>query len=130
MAYLNDWGVNGIYRIFTGKISGDEIIQAVLEIEGDQRFDELDYIINDFRQVDDYIISERDITTIVKIDNNAVKMNPQIRVAIVVTLDSLQEWAKLYCQKMHNSPYECKVFSHMEEAEEWAVLSNNQTGRI
>ncbi len=126
MAYINDWRVKGIYRVFIGEVSGDEIVEAVLEIEGDQRFDDLDYIINDFRRVDKYEVSERDIKTIVKIDKHAVKINSKIRIAIVATHEPIHEWAKLYCNKMHDSPYDCEVFNSMEKAEKWALSSSSQ----
>jgi len=119
------WKVNILYRIFTGHVSGQEILASNLAIQGDSRFDDLRYVINDFTDITDFNITQQDISKIVAIDNAAAKSNPNIKIAIVTTLDPLQEWIKYYCQNVEDSLYECKIFGNVREAKNWATVVTN-----
>lgn len=119
MSYRNKWGEGGLYRKFTNNISGEEILAANLNIHGDPRFCDINYVINDFTHVVDFEITASGISKIVTIDNVASLTNPRLKIAIVATLDSLLNWINLYCERMHNQPYECKIFHNLDEAYTW-----------
>ena len=119
MPNVSTWEEKGLYRVFSGKISGEEVLQSNLDTHGDPRFDDLRYVINDFTQVSDFEVTESDIEIIAVVDDVAVLSNPKIKIALVVTLRSLLEWVGLYCEKMEDATYICGIFSTVEEARQW-----------
>ena len=48
MAYEIIWEPEGVIRQFSGNVSAREFIQSVEQVQGDSRYDEMRYIINDF----------------------------------------------------------------------------------
>ena len=119
MSYHNKWEAKGIYRKFTGIVSGQEVLLSNYAIQGDPRFDDIRYVINDFTEIVDFEVSTRDIDTIAAVDNAASISNPNIKVAIVATLEPLLLWAKRYCANMQGSPYECELFNSIDDAAKW-----------
>lgn len=119
MSHQNIWEKNGLYRIFTGKISGKEVMGSNLASHGNAHFDTIKYVISDFTQITEFEVSDDDISIIATIDNIAVKSNAELKIAIVVTLESLKIWVQLYCEKMQDSPYECKIFNSIGDARKW-----------
>ena len=119
MSYQNIWKENVLHRTFSEKTSAKEVLDSNLLIHGDSRFDRINYIINDFTQIDDFEVTEPEVREIVAIDNAAVNSKPRLKIAIVATLQPLLEWINLYCKKMESSSYECKIFSDKDDAHEW-----------
>lgn len=123
MAYQNKWGEKGLCRIFTDKVSGDDILDANLALHGDSRFDDISYIINDFSQIVDFQLSGMDIVKVATIDNVAALSKARLKIAIVATTDAVLDWVNLYCEKMVESPYECEIFSNLDCAYQWVSKS-------
>lgn len=119
MSYTNKWEKEGLYRIFTDKISGEEVLRSNLAIQGDARFDDIKYVLNDFTQTVEFEISDMDVNKIVATDGVAAISNARLKIAIVATLESLLDWIHLYCEKMQGSPFECNVFTNLDDAREW-----------
>lgn len=123
MAYQNEWHEKGLCRVFTEKVSGDEILDANLTLHGDSRFDDIRYVINDFTQIVGFDVSGMDIDKVATIDNVASLSKARLKIAIVATADSLLDWVHLYCAKMADSPYECEFFTNFDDAYQWALTS-------
>ena len=119
MPYTNKWEEDGLYRIFTDKISGEEILVSNLALQGDYRFDDIKYVINDFTEIVEFEVSDMDVTKIATIDNVAAIRHANMKIAIVATLESLLAWIYLYCEKMQDSPFECKIFDNLNDARKW-----------
>lgn len=121
MSYENRWEGEGLYRLYTNKITGKEVLESNLSIQGDSRFDNLRFIVNDFTDITEFEVSENDISKIVAIDNAAARSNANIKIAIVATNADLLEWIRLYSEKMENSSYKyIRIFDTIDEAYEWA----------
>lgn len=119
MAYLNTWKDKGLHRQFTNYITGKGVLDQNLSIQGDPRFDGLRYVINDFTQITDFDFTDVDIKRIVVMDNTAALSNPKIKIALIVILEPLLEWASIYCEYMKDSPYPCRIFDNMNDAKKW-----------
>lgn len=119
MAYQLNWEEKGLHKVYLNKTSGREILESNFKLQGDARFDDIRYVINDFTQVAEFELTEDDINIIVSVDDVASRSNAKIKIPIVVTLPSLLEWASMYCEKMQDSPYICGIFSTMEDARVW-----------
>lgn len=118
MAFENRWEQRGVHRKYDGAVSGRDLLLAVREVEGDSRFDELRYIINDFSTVTEQSITEQDIEEIAALDYAAAFTNPHIRLAIVTNDPTIQALAELYHEKS-DAPYLTQTFSALDSARSW-----------
>jgi len=119
LPYQNKWEHKGIRRVFTNKTSGKEIFWANLDLQKDSRFDDVNYVINDFTKLVDFEVSETEVDMITGSDDAASIKNTNIKIAIVATLEPFLVWVELYLEMMRNSPFECKVFSNVNDAYKW-----------
>ena len=119
MPYKNNWEESGLYRKFSGEISGREVLGSNLSIQGDCRYDEIKYVINDFTQIEKYDVCDTDIQLLANVDNVAAISKPNLKIAMVATLESLNDWTHKYCEKMQGSSYVCRVFGTIEDAYAW-----------
>lgn len=113
------WEATGLYRHFTNKINGQEVLNDNLNLQGDSRFDDIKYVINDFTDIADFDFSDIDIQKISITDKVASISNPTIKIAIITTIESLLVWIELYCKSMEGSLYDCKIFDNSEDAYKW-----------
>ena len=119
MPYENYWDEKGLHRKFTGNICGKEILDSNLSIQGDARFDEIKYVLNDFSLINKFKLTEHDINIISTIDNVAAISKKSLKIAIVTTDTELLKWAKLYLEMMQGSPYIAGVFDSYNDAHNW-----------
>jgi len=120
VAYENKWESNGVIKIFSGSIDGQQVLDSVISVEEDIRFDSVRYVINDFLRVADINISDGDVARIAAIDRAASITNPNIRIAVVTKDDRMRELAQRYGELMRNSPYQALLFESIGAAREWA----------
>ena len=116
MSYENIWKDNGLHRKFSGMITGQEILSSNLSLHGDDRFKDMSYIINDFTQIDNFMISDSDISKIASLDITVSVYSKQIKIIIVATNKNLVSWAELYLNEMKESSFECVIVEDLESA--------------
>lgn len=119
MAVQNNWEDKGLYRVFSGNISGREVLQANLAIQGDARFDNINYVVNDFLKIDGFDIDDSDISIIASTDNVAAVSNPNIKIAVVATLEPFLVWVRRYMEAMQDAVYPTELFSNLDDAYLW-----------
>lgn len=96
MPYSNIWEKKGVVKKFQGVVTGGELLQSVIDVEEDPRFDEIHYVLNDFLEMDDLVLSEKEISQIASIDKAAAISNPGILIAIVISSEEHRFWAFKY----------------------------------
>lgn len=116
MPYINEWKVKGLHRTFTGNITGKEVLIANLNVQGDARFDEIDYVLNDFSQIDSFNISEFHVSEVSTMDNVAAQVNNKFKIIIVATDEGFLKFVDMYLTQMKDSLIDCVVFNDMESA--------------
>lgn len=121
MAYEYIWEDNGLYRVFTGTTSGTEVLNSNLSIHGDPRFDEIDYVLNDFLSIDNFEVSDMDIKKIAHMDSVAELSKPTLKIAIITTHSELLEWVNKYLMCMKDATYICNIFSNIDDARQWCT---------
>lgn len=119
MPYKNTWEQRGVYRVFSGKITGEEILEAVQKVEADARFDKIKYVINNFLDVTEIDVSPKDIKIIAAIDTAAALSNSDIKIAQLATDPQIAALNVLYSEAAGSSPYPTKVFHTLEDARKW-----------
>lgn len=122
MGYEISWEPpNGVIKRHFGEVTGSEVVAAIAKTEGDERFDTLRYVINDFLDCTGLTVSPLEIVEIAAIDHAAAATNPNIRVAIVATHPAVVATANSYA----NDPlttYTTRIFSSMRAARSWLGL--------
>lgn len=118
MAYEIMWETGGVSKRFHGHVSDDELIQSLVQVESDPRFDSIRYVINDFLDVEGFTVSEDGVLMASAIDRGAAQSNPHIRIAVVTTDSQIHELARLYAASPVNA-YPTEVFLNDGEARCW-----------
>ena len=121
MSYINTWEKDGVYRKYSHRVTGQEVIQALQDVHGDAKFDYIRYVINDLLDVTEHHVTDKEIRTIAAFDNAAALSNPNIKVAVVATMSTIQDLASMYSELISTSPYACEIFTTIGEARAWAT---------
>lgn len=116
MPYKNEWKKKGLHRTFTGDITGKEVLIANLNIQGDSRFDEIDYVLNDFTGIDSFSISDSHVTEVSTMDNIAAQTNDRLKIIIVANDEGFLKFVDMYMEPMKDSLIDCILFHDMESA--------------
>lgn len=119
MPYTYEWEKNGVYRKFTGIISGEEILNSNFELQSDIRFSKIKYVINDFTAVTGHSIENRHTKAYAKNDDVISISVGKLKIAIIVIEKSLISLAELYKKEMKELLYDCEIFETIGEARNW-----------
>ena len=119
MPHTYTWESNGLYRNFTGVISGEEILESNFELQREPNFKCIDYIINDFRDVTGFEIKEAHTKAYAETDEIASYTKGNLKVAIVVTQEPLIALANNYREEMISKKFECDIFKTLSDARKW-----------
>lgn len=119
MAYEFVWEPEGVIRQFSGTVSAREFIRAVERVQGDARYDDMRYVINDFLAVAEPTFDEDAFTELAVLHYGAHASNPNCRVVFLTTDNAL---ASLVRKVLQNGPvvsYQTEVFPTLVEARDW-----------
>jgi hypothetical protein len=118
MSYAITWEPKGAVKRFFGKVTGSELIQGVVEIQRDVRFDSMRWVINDLLEVTEISCTTADIEQIAAMDIGAALTNKYIKVAVVATNPEIVGLAQHYADTTLNV-YPTRIFATHAEAKAW-----------
>lgn len=121
MAHSYNWESEGLYRKFTGEISGEEILISNFEIQSREEFVTIKYIINDFSDISGYTVNHTHTGIYARTDDIISDTKGKLKIAIIADKEEVIALAKNYRQKMKNSQFSCEIFKTLEEAKMWAA---------
>jgi len=119
MPYTIAWKTRGILWTFYGVLTGEDAMQANLDIYGDPRFDDLLYQIVDLSAVERFMVTPEDLDTAAALDDAATVTKPRLVVAVIAAKRDALTVAELYKSAMRVSRWKVRVFDSMEEARKW-----------
>lgn len=120
MPYTTHWTPQTITWTYTGKLTGDELIQSNMEVYGDPRFDDIRYQIVDLRAITQNLVEDSHMRTIAHLDMAAARSNPRIKIAVIANNSKGMEMSDTYINHTgHKSPWITKTFLTIEQANEW-----------
>lgn len=125
MKYINTWEPRGVYRKFSGLLTGALIREAVEKVEGDERFDKIRYVLNDYLDVTGMDVSDFELNAIAAIDSVAAIYNRNIKIAQVTTRQDIIGLVTNYDEKLQDNTYETRVFSTVADARKWLEDESN-----
>ena len=117
MAYELAWEDNGVYWKYSGKVAGNEIVDASTSIYGDPRFITLKYKFVDFLHAESVEIDNNQIALIAYQHLAAERANPYLKNAILIRHG--HKMAYKFADFFKNSSWEVKVFTDLDEANKW-----------
>jgi hypothetical protein len=120
MSYSITWETRGVYKKFSKIVAGAEFLRSSMIIQGDRRFDDIRYTINDFLGIDGHNITDHDILLFVGFARGAYATNPDVKIAVVTTDESIIELVKQSVEPPLSEPYPIEIFPSLEHARRWA----------
>lgn len=118
MPYKLFWETQGVVIVYTGHVSIGEVVEAIDQYHGDERFDELRYAIIDTLNITSTSITADHLVAVWSKDLGAEYSNPMLIKAFISTFPPLIEFAETY----RNAPiraYELEVFNNEHDARRW-----------
>ncbi|NWF36918.1 hypothetical protein [Mariprofundus sp. KV] len=119
MAYSSTWKSTGIYRIFSGLVSGSEILKSNLELYNDVRFNSARYIINDFAEISGHSIEASDLQAFASMDEMIAQEKHEFKIALVVPQAAYVGLANGLCELTNNKLFEYATFQTVDDALKW-----------
>lgn len=119
MPHSNTWQDHGLIRSFTGTVDGEEILESNFELHTNPKFNNADYVINDFSLVTDISINETHARAFSSVDKNLSHRKPTLKIALVVIHQEQRVLAEHYRQLMMDSSFQCEIFDTLVEAQAW-----------
>ena len=121
MPHETFWEQDGIYRKFTGQISGEEILSSNFDLQSDPRFLAIKYIINDFTDVTAHNIETNHTKVYAKTDDIASSSKGALKIALVVSRDDLMSLANQYKEEMKGKLFNCEIFNTLQDSRSWVI---------
>ena len=115
------WEPNGLYRKFSGEISGEEILESNFELQQHPKFESISYIINDFLDVTGFTIETLHTKIYAKTDEIVANTKLTLKVAIAVDQEALIALANNYREEMIGKSFECEIFKTVKDARQWVT---------
>ncbi|CAG0950374.1 hypothetical protein RHDC4_00041 [Rhodocyclaceae bacterium] len=118
MPFEIQWEPRGAYKRFHGFVAMDDLIQAAQRVEGDPRFDDIRYVINDFLAIEGHGVTDIQVRMLAAMDSGAAFTNPNIRIAVVTDRDEVRALVGIYTAPPLNA-YPTETFSTLAQARDW-----------
>lgn len=113
------WIDNNVIVAFKGKVDFNDINDANTIIIGDSRFDDLEFEIFDFCNVEKFNLTEKDILMIAALDKSSSIWNKEIKGALVFADKTVYKLAKKYIELMKDTDWTIKIFYNIDDAIKW-----------
>jgi hypothetical protein len=119
MTYKTMWEENGVYWKYSGKVSGDEIVEASTSLYGDPRFSTMKYKFVDFYDVERIEIDDDQLALIAYQHLATERANPYLKNAILAKSNANLRLAYEFASYFDKSSWSVKVFTDPDEANNW-----------
>ena len=124
MPYTIEWNKKMVHCIFTGEVSGRELVGCNMSMYGKSDFDDIKLQVIDMTGAAKVTFTLDDVKEVSAYDRVAAKVNPRIKCALVSTDQMALELSKIYQNEILHSPWEGKSFSTLNEALAWGLSTS------
>lgn len=119
MDYQLTWEPEGVYKKLSGFVTANELLHSVTDVQCDQRFDDMRYVITDFTGTTGHALSEGSFADLAAIHYGAQVSNPNCRIVFVTPDEALAKIIKDTLMSPHLISYVVEVKSTLAEARNW-----------
>ena len=118
MPYTLIWEPHGVYKKFTGVVTGAELVRSVNDVAHDMLFRTASYEVSDYLCADSTDFSQDALNEVRAVRIGSFQRNPRIKVAIVTLNSEIQQ--RIYSTiAARLTLHQTKVFSEIGDANEW-----------
>lgn len=129
MPYRLTWETHGVYRQYLGDVTIVERQRSFEAICGDRRFDDLRYVITDYREVGAYEITREATAEIAALHIGPLRTNPRIVIAAIATRpDVTAAIEEFIAHGFTTAPY--RVFRALAEARQWTAAVSSSSWAV
>ncbi len=127
MPYELIWEDRGVLWRFRDVVTGDELVQANLDIYSNSRFESMEYELAIFLDSVVFEASTETVRLVAELDASASKRNPKVLLAIVASQMVIRGLANLYRlqSEVAGSTWKTEFFETEEEARRWLAETLN-----
>lgn len=118
MPYSLIWETYGVYKKFTGVVTGAELVRSVNEVANHIRFASARYEVSDYLSADATDFSQDALNEVRAVRIGSFSRNPKVRVAIV-TLDQEIQQRIFSTIAARLTLHQTKIFSEVADANAW-----------
>jgi len=118
MPYSLCWEPGGVYKQFTGAVSGAELVRSVIEVAHDYRFDSARYEVSDYLAAESTSFDQEALNEVRAVRMAAYSRNPHARLAIV-TLDPAMQQRIFSTLAARLSMDQTRIFTNLADANQW-----------
>ena len=118
MPYSLIWEPCGVYKKFTGLITGEELVRSVIEVAHDIKFAHAKYEVSDYLEAERTDFPQDALNEVRAIRMGSFSRNPNLRVAIV-TLDSEIQQRIFSTLAARLTLHQTSIFSTLDDANAW-----------
>jgi hypothetical protein len=109
------WEDFGVLRRMTMQVTAAELDSYAIQIQESARLDDLDYVIHDFTEATDVMVSQNDIEFMAVRASIALEKNPRVRIAFVGHHPVVHALIDAF-NNLGGSQNRCHHFDTLEEA--------------
>jgi len=127
LSHQINWEKHGVVGKLSGLISHRDIYACNESVCGDSRFDAISYQIADL--LDARMAETTDASKVLQMieriaatDKAAAKSSPNLKIAIVTSLETVGSLSSYYASELTDSSWVCEIFETMAEARAWIAV--------
>lgn len=123
MPYEIVWEEKGVNLIYTGDLTGTDLIAGNIDVYKHPDFNSIEYQIIDLLGIEKYPIEAQAIRRVAELDAVAYESNPKIKTVIVANRQVAIGLTNMY--KVHfeiagkNGSWETELFESLDDARKW-----------
>lgn len=118
MPYTLRWETRGVYKEFSGVVTGAELLASVKEVANDFRFYDMQYEVSDYLHAERTEFSQEALNEVRAVRIGSFMGNPRIKVAMVTLDPEIQQRMETTIAS-RLTLHQTRVFSHLDDANQW-----------
>lgn len=120
MPIEHTWYEGGLHTRYLGRVSGEDMLQACLDVAGDSRLDELRWIIGDWSGCTESLVTIEDVQQLCSLLKPIAQTNPHIASLVVMRPDiNGIAFTNLYMFLSDELPWFVMGYRTLDEVKSW-----------
>lgn len=118
MPYTVRWEPLGVYKEFSGVVTGAELLASVKEVANDFRFYDIQYEVSDYLDAERTEFTQEALNEVRAVRIGSFMSNPRIKVALVTLDPEIQQRMETTIAS-RLTLHQTRLFSALDEANQW-----------
>lgn len=118
MGYTVNWLPRRVSVIYSGHCTETEVLNAVVQLQSDYRFDSTNQALHDFSQCESLSPSPEHLQELAGRNVGAAVSNPKLRIAVISSRPDVLGMLERF-NSLGLSPYPLRTFANAESANAW-----------